>query len=178
MDAFGNAFTTTDLGDWGAVNEGLKAGSLAVAITNNDYITFNVEASSGFTMTLTNLSFVAGRADEAKSATDWAVMSSVDGFTDGDEVGTLLVTGAQQAGDLQSFNFDLTGTGYENIAAGTNVEFRIYMWGASGAKSSSRVQIDNVLLQGTTSVVPEPGTFALLAGLTGLTSAMLRRCRA
>ncbi|WPJ95481.1 PEP-CTERM sorting domain-containing protein [Coraliomargarita algicola] len=56
-----------------------------------------------------------------------------------------------------------------------SVEFRIYVWGGSGTTSNSRMNFDQIVVEGT---VPEPGTYALLAGCFALGSVMLRRRRA
>lgn len=57
------------------------------------------------------------------------------------------------------------------LALGESIEFRIF---GSGTTGGSQQNFDNFIFTGLT-VVPEPGTYALLAGMLALASVMFRR---
>ena len=90
----------------------------------NKYIQVFITPAEGMAMTLTNFSFnVWSTAAGAKNV---AVRSSLDNFTS-NIMSAPLNLGANNA-------FDVTLTGVTNIA--TAVQFRIYLWNATGAQVS------------------------------------------
>jgi hypothetical protein len=60
--------------------------NLNLAINNNDYMFFTVSPSAGFEMDLTSFTFRTRSYDLGNSAERWALFSSVDGFTSGDQI--------------------------------------------------------------------------------------------
>lgn len=103
------------------------------------------------------------------------VYSDAVGYTGtGDKLGTTNITG--NAGN--SFSLDLTssntvaGSAFTGLTNGETIEFRIFFGDSSTAQSRIH-RVDNIVVNGT--VVPEPGSYALLAGLSGLMFVMLRR---
>ncbi|WP_435892612.1 PEP-CTERM sorting domain-containing protein [Oceaniferula spumae] len=154
-----NGFTSGGLG--------LSAGQgndLAGAIAANDYFTFTVTAESGFILNLQNLTLDVGRA--ANGAEDFYVFSDVDGFADGQQIGSAVdITTAGT-----SLPVDLSDSKYSGLSS---IEFRIYVDDrASNNDTSSATFVDNVVLTGD--AVPEPSSVALL-GLGGLALILRRR---
>jgi hypothetical protein len=176
----GIEFSTT-AGNFRAPNGSLKTGSLDAAITAGDYFSFTITPDSGFELDLDAIIFSASRAaDNPRSAESWALMSSITGFESADasiETG-VVTTVAGGVADYEQFSIDLSENSlFQNITSTT--EFRVYVWGGTSNSSSSAVNYDNVGVIGDVSAVavPEPGTFALLAGCFALSSVMFRRRR-
>ena len=142
--------------------------TLADAIGANDYMTFTVTPDSGQSLDLTSFTFRAYLgSNPGRSANNWAFFSSSIGFDSGDQI----AIGASAGTTTWSNHVvDLSGLG----PVSETTEFRLYIYGAQGNGNSDTV-FDKVVLNGA--VVPEPGTYALLAGCLALTSVMLRRRR-
>lgn len=125
---------------------------------SNDYISFTITANSGaFNVT--------GASLQARSSGtfNFALRSDADSFT----------------ADLLAGNTGLnTFSNFENLTIGgltnqTSTEFRLFMWGTGGVSDVNR--IDNLSL--TTTAVPEPSMFGLLAVVFGLAGFARRRNR-
>ena len=142
-------------------------GSLATAITNNDYISFSLDAGSNI-VDYTQLTFqLRANGGGANSADEYAVFSDIGGFTLGSDIASGAHSGA--AGfELQTLDL----SSLTNVTGET--EFRIYVFGADGGSGNSATIYDNINLEGT--VTPEPTSTALL-GL-GACALFLRRRRA
>ena len=139
--------------------------TLAGAISQNHYMQWTVTADSGFNFTV-------------------ALFSSVEGFTDGDQIKEVSsiqdVTGGFDS-DASGFG-SVTFTGmaaYQNISS---ITFRIYGWNTSNSSSAGTTRIRNLgeldpdlLVLGTATAVPEPFSFAALAGLATIGFAASRR---
>jgi hypothetical protein len=113
---------------------GQSATSLADAIANKDYITFTVNPSAGAGFIPSNVNFSLWR-DNADSAKNFALFSSVGGFSAGAalvNVGPFATTGSGSP-VLLSANVPST-----DVQSGP-VEFRLYAWGAahSGVPSTT-----------------------------------------
>ncbi len=144
-------------------------GSLATAISNNDYISFSLDAGAN-TVDFTQLTFqLRANGGGANSANEYAVFSDIGGFTLGSDIASGAHSGAA---DFELQTLDLTSL--TNVTGET--EFRIYLFGANGGGANSATIYDNIDLQGTVTVVPEPTSTALL-GL-GACALFLRRRRA
>jgi hypothetical protein len=137
--------------------------SLADALTASDYFTWTVTPASASTIDFDSVSF--SLQISASGAPNYALFSSLDGFTDGDELqfGSLAPAGTTPV----AHNF---GSGFDAITVAT--EFRIYLWGASSGAGSASV---NTLAM-TGLVVPEPTT-GMLAGFGAGLLLIRRRAR-
>jgi hypothetical protein len=139
-----------------------SAANYADAVSSNDYISWFLQADSGFFMTVTNISF--GFQRSATGPSNMVLQSSFDGFS-ANLFASNGITGLSFSPD---FGLSLAGS--------NSVEFRIYgFFGASPASGLARHQNNtgnDISIQGT--VIPEPGSMALMGlGLLGL--AYLRR---
>ena len=127
----------------------------ALAVTNNKYFQFQVTPATA--VDLTSLSFKVARGG-ASTPRGWVVRSSIDGFFS--DLGTNLVPTVTPTLTSESVSL---GSSFQNL--NTAVTFRIY---AFTPASGSGLFFDDISLSGSASVVPEPGTLALLAlGIAG-----------
>jgi len=143
----------------GEENDGLLDSSpdLATVIADGQYLSFSV--TTGANEEITTLTFDYAINVLARSSNTVALMSSVDGFVDGNEVATF-TNGTQDS--TASVSFDVSA--YSNEVG--PVEFRLYLYGKEpSANAASGTYLSNLTLNGT--VVPEPTSAALL-GLSGL----------
>ncbi|WP_372846721.1 PEP-CTERM sorting domain-containing protein [Pontiella sp.] len=147
--------------------DGLDGGTvenLADAILNNEYFTFTVTADSG-TFDLTSISFDYGRW--LNGAKDLYLFTSVDGFTDGDQLLKINDFAQSTVNDVPelSAGFDFAAAAnaedYEGL---TSVEFRIYFDHRAGSGGGNNVFLDNVVVN---AVIPEPATLGLVAVFGG-----------
>jgi arylsulfatase A-like enzyme len=113
---------------------GFSTGSdLQSAIDNNDYLTFTVQPVAGMVMYTDSVSFSLWR-QSSSSATNYAVMSSVAGFTPGQQIASaqLVTTGAANT-------LALGGPMIDSQPTANPVEFRLYGWNATSALDSTHV---------------------------------------
>ncbi|NJK90769.1 MAG: PEP-CTERM sorting domain-containing protein [Blastochloris sp.] len=120
--------------------------------TATHYFTFNLQADSGYQLTLNQVSLDYGRTHN-NGPTQYSLRVSTDGFSSHTELSAGSVTG--DTFPLGTLNPSLTLTGITGV-----VEFRMYYWNAGAANRGGL--IDNVLVDGTVSAIPEPSTYALL----------------
>lgn len=152
FDAEGNAVTNSQAdGNFSGTNSTIKSGSHEAAISNDDYLTFSITPDAGNELDLTSLSFQASLRSAARSAEFFAVHALIGG--EAATVGNELLLGtitqqpeAQNTGDYDDFVIDLSGAEFQNVTE--TIEFRFYIWGGSGGSSSTRTNIDNVILRG------------------------------
>jgi len=134
--------------------DGLGTSTEANAIAGNDFNTFSITVAGGYSLTLTQLSFLHRRS--TTGATNWFVRSSLDGYASNVATGTSGTSDATASVTLGASFANLTGT----------VTFRIYAYGASSSTGTWRN--DNVSLTGTVAplaapniTISEPGPVAV-----------------
>ena len=107
--------------------------TLQSAIDDSDYLTFSVQAVTGMTMIPDSVSFTLWRQGSG-SAQDYAILSSVNGFANGQQLGQTHVA--------------TIGSGNQQIVTGTfgsaqqttdPVEFRLYGWNAASEADNTQV---------------------------------------
>jgi hypothetical protein len=103
----------------GLTGSNQTATSLAAAITGNDYISFTVTPTSGRTLSVSSVKLRPVSQNRARSFT---LMSSVRGFTAGNEISTFTAS-ASDGAPLTTINI----TGHTNLTGA--VEFRLYVYG-------------------------------------------------
>lgn len=119
------------------------------AFDSTDYFEFNVKADVGYSFDITNLAFNIRRS--ATGASNMVIRSSADSF----------------AADLSTFVATANGTYTTalNLTGQSDVTIRLYGYGATAAAGSLNLggTGNDLIVEGTAPVVPEPGT---LAGLS------------
>jgi hypothetical protein len=127
-----------------------------------NYFEFTITPDSGFMFSTTSLSFDYRATSTGPSTL--AIRSSADSYAAA--LGSFTTTA-----DSTWYSSGVITTALSNLTVATT--FRIYGFGASNAGGTLRV--DNVTLSGSVSAVPEPATFAFLAGAATLSLAAFRR---
>jgi hypothetical protein len=176
----GTNWTTTDLNSGGGVPLTFAGGegnptAPSIGFTmgdvndgtflDDDYYTFTITPDPGTELDFTSLTFdfqkQSGGAD-----VNLRIFSSVDGFTNGSELGTGTVS--PQGSWVTGISADLTSLANQTAAT----EFRIYV-DTSGTFGPNALNLDNIQVEGE--AIPEPSSLALL-GL-GLAFLIARRRR-
>jgi hypothetical protein len=103
----------------GLTGGGQTATSLAAAISGNDYISFTVTPTSGRTLSVNSVKIRPVSQNRSRSFT---LMSSVRGFTAGNEISTFSAN-ASDGAPLTTVSI----TGHANLTGA--VEFRLYVYG-------------------------------------------------
>jgi len=132
--------------------------SLNDAVTANDYFTWTLNADSGYTFSVTNLAFTFQRS--STGGQDWALRSSLDGFTANLQTWTALGNSSQTV--------DLQGS---NLVNQTSIEFRFYGYNGSSTAGTAGFEGsgDDLVINGSVQAIPEPGTMAMFgAGILAL----------
>jgi hypothetical protein len=117
-----------------AVNGPPSATTITDAITGDVYATFAFTVNSGYTVSLSALSF--GWSRQNNQTRNFTVLASLDGgvtgFTTDKVVGTATVTTDATTPPTNATTIDLSGDArLQNIPAGTTVILRIYHYGTS-----------------------------------------------
>ncbi len=157
--------------------------SVGTAIAADDYFSVTIGADSGYYIDLESITLDYGYTRDGVSFGEKEfkayVFSSYTGFVDaGDILGSESIettvddNSVQYPGGSPSLTVDLSA--YSYVWSGGDIEFRIYLGDTTNGVAYIH-RVDNVTLNGTVAVVPEPSSTALL-GLGGL-SLMLRRKR-
>ncbi|YCM42927.1 PEP-CTERM sorting domain-containing protein [Verrucomicrobiaceae bacterium 227] len=146
-------------------------GANASSATN--YVSFTVAPTVGYEMTYESLSLFAGtngmndevffelRAWDGVSETSLGVKSH-----------TATNPGFSANAPVESYSFD-----FSDFTSPSDTEFRLYGWGVDtpgAAPQNGGIRFDDIVLNGSSALVPEPSSAALL-GLASL--ALLRRRR-
>lgn len=156
---FGSDFSNASIPNTGNPAPGIAVpvNQIPSSIGTNAYVGFTVEADPGYTLNLASLIFdyAFTRSSGGTFSASWYVRSSLDGFTSnlatyGQDVTTSVVWTTTNPA------VDLSAPAFSNLPS---VGFRIYLT-ETGA-TTAFMRMDNVLLNGTVTAVPEPATWGL-----------------
>lgn len=155
MAASGTAFGSTSLGSYGVLSvTTLRTSSLEGAVAADDYFTFTLTSDSGraFNVSGFSLSTAVASINNGRCADQFNVLAQVNGGNTWSAADALLspdglTTITHGNTDWTDTFIDLSGNAaFQGIQS---VEFRIYLWGASGtATASSRTNIDQLCVEG------------------------------
>lgn len=169
----GSGVSASNTTDFFSAN-GFNTTSLAAAISGGDYLSFTITPAAGYALNISSVSFNSG-VSSAVTNFNASLLSSATGFN--------------PAGTLHSYSFATTTPPTQSItlsgtAALQNVtgalEFRLYGWRDSAGTSTFRLRTlsgNDLVVTGSVSAIPEPGTYAVLLGAAALAGAVIRRRR-
>lgn len=147
-------------------------GDLNGALLAGDYYAFDITPDPGARLTLTTFTFDIWKTASAGATVSATLFSSVAGFASaGDAIGNGQLVGTGQAGAF--FNRSIDVSGLLEITGLTS--FRLYLDDGNATNNANNLRLDNLVLNGTVQVVPEPSSL-ILAGL-GFCALFLRRRR-
>jgi hypothetical protein len=154
---------------WGGNNFSITATTEAAAIAANNFATFTVTADPGYTLSLSDIAAYNIRHSATGPSTGiWQYKVDSGSFTD---IGSAISWGSvtTAAGNPESA-INLSGiSDLQNIAAGTTVTLRCVTWGATNVGGTwyfndpSKTTANDLVVEGTLTVVPEPGALIVLA---------------
>ncbi len=136
------------------------------AVAGNDYIEFSVNPDVNYALNLTGVSFdsLLQFNQNGTMTSTIQLRSSVDGFASSLGQVTRSLTSAYGAGAdaVTAWNYDMLtlGSGFESLTG--PVQFRLYFADNIDLESGV-VRMDNIQIHGSTALIPEPASLALLA---------------
>ncbi len=153
---------------------GFDYADIGASLTANGYYTFTVTPDAGTELSFTDLTFDMFKSSGAGATVSATLFSSIDGFaTTGDAIGAgTLVGGAEQSGSFLERTISLSTL----ATVTTATEFRLYLDDGGANNDANLFRLDNIILNGDTSPIPEPASAALVLGL-GALGLMARRRR-
>ncbi len=152
----------TDVGDEYNVAGTNGESSLAGAISGDNYMTYTVTPLDGLEMDVEDISFRLWR-NGTGAADDYAILTSIGGFTAGSELGTLnFAGGGIGIGNQQVFSVTDTG---DNYASGP-IEVRLYGWNNGG--TGGNFHVNQASLTGKFRTVQGTGDSLVALDPTGL----------
>lgn len=167
----------------------LNATSLTTARSSDQYLGFTIAPQAGYELSFTGIDLrvrlISRVFADYNVHLAWAY--SIAGATDFTMIANSTVNISTQTGEYDGTNgqliapLDLSGVSdLQNVTQ--SVEFRLYAWAESGEGDFAFVigrsrGDDDLVLNGTVAAVPEPATYALLLGLSGVGMIFLRGLR-
>lgn len=156
-------------------------GTQSSAVSGGDFVSFSLQAESGFTLSLINIAAYNVRRSATGPTTGiWQYQIGSGTWTD---IGSEITWGAVTtvSGNSQA-SIDLSGiSNLQNVGAGNSIGLRIVSWGAtsgSGTWFLNQFQTGNdLIVNGSVAVIPEPTTWALIGLGTAFVLWRIRRKR-
>jgi hypothetical protein len=141
---------------------------------------FTVAADAGYIVNLTLLSF--SYKAQGSGPDQIAAAYTPSSFVSRAQWGNPIITGAYQLFldhplDYSTRNATGNYTHAGNLTFYGGETYTFYILGFDAHNPGKSLTVDNIVLQGTVSAVPEPGTYALLVGGVALAGVLLRRRR-
>ena len=138
--------------------------NLNQSLTNDDYYSFTVTPSGGYTLTFTQLDFEFYKNSGAGALVTASLFAG--DFSGGDPVaGDILGSASLASGEQGIFVSQTIGLGGMPIEISTPTEFRLYLDNAGAGTATHPMRLDNIVLTATVNElppIPEPSSFLLL----------------
>jgi hypothetical protein len=158
-------------------NAGSAQTTAVGVIADNTYFSFTLSPDAGKSISIDSVSFDAAAGTAGPSDRQFYLFADKSGYLSGNVlssastvIGSPLLPYNTTTFD-QNFSVTLSGnSAFQNIT--DSVTFRIYI---ATPTTGQNVGFDEITVNG--SVIPEPGTYALLGGLCALTAVVIRRRR-
>lgn len=155
---------------------GFNQTSFASAITANDYISVTITPSAGYSISISGIDYLPGKASAGTVTFAADLTSSKTGYTSSNSLDSYSFTSGSAA--LRSIT--LSGIpSLQNITS--SIEFRLYGYVVSGAATDTfrirNLTGNDLVISGTVSAIPEPSTYAAMLGVVALTGVMIHRRR-
>lgn len=174
--------------DWtlGGVASNNTYSSHTGSLNTGEYYSVTITPNSGYLLSLTDLTFTVQRS--GTGIRTYAVRSDAgsDNFSTNLPGSITSNTNLSvQSGNIFYWNFDATTTAqtgstvslsaaaFQNKA--TSITLRFYGWNAEAAGGT--FSIDNVVINGSVSAIPEPSTYAAIFGALALAGVVVHRRR-
>ncbi len=141
----------------------VAASTIPNSLSTSSYLSFSITPNPGYALSLGSFSLDAARVRTGSYTGFFEVRSSVDGFTAAVLSGTITSTSPTFA----SYSTTL-GPSFVNLGS---VEFRIYFWDSNDG-FRNLVLVDNILVMGSSVVIPEPPSWLAAAALGGVALAL------
>ncbi len=152
----------------------VQTGSVPATFDAAIYFTFTLTIPALTTVDLTSLTFDGIFENNAVRPVSYFVRSDAGGDAFATDLSISPDNQVTTENALTPKSVSLIAAGFQSLS--TPVEFRIYFTDNSNSGSSTRLSgIDNVVLNGDVTAVPEPGSVALLIGGGCLLVALRRR---
>lgn len=178
----------TDRVSFWATASGTSTVTYAAAFSSGNYVAFSVTANAGYAITLDSISFQAAAATSTATANrSFYLVSATSpaGFTNASPVlvsdktpnagGTLPLQNATNAINTIPKDYSVSLASLGVINEGETRYFRFYLQTDTASQS---LAFDDIVLTGTVaSAIPEPASFAALAGIGVLGFVAARRRR-
>jgi hypothetical protein len=161
-----------------------NSADLATAIANHRYLTFTLAAAPGYLLELDGVEARLQAQNATNYTVSFAVMTDRIGFKAEDELGIWTVGGTGNNSDWLGQWRSLNLSGVSALQGVESAEFRLYIFGQNGANDQVGIGrafqhngTPDLVVAGTIVPVPEPGTWALFAGILALGFVAVRRGR-
>lgn len=157
-----------------------NAVTLPAALQSDKYLAFTLTVQEGYTMDLTSLSFNLGGTNTTADTytVNAALRTSIDSLNNvGNTVTSSFGKTGADAGSFTLFpkSIDLSSVGSLQGLSGTTT-FYLHFWDSVDTQNMS-MRINNIVLDGSVTAIPEPSSAAIGAGLVVVVAAGLRRRR-
>ncbi|MDO7172294.1 T9SS sorting signal type C domain-containing protein [Mariniflexile sp. AS56] len=162
-DALGNAFSSLSF---------TGSGTQPTALTNADYLQFQISAISGYQVSLSTLDATFRKTNAGPSSFIWKYSTNGITFTD---IGTTISYDTNGGNGTAQTQINLTTiSALQNVASGTTITIRLYGWGASsgtGTFAIGRQPGNDLSVGGTVTLIPQCPTSTTFKSLSGWSNA-------
>lgn len=152
-----------------------KTNSLAGAVASDHYLEFSLVVSNGYALNLDSIE-MNGQAS-GTGCSNVVLMTSLDGFSAGQEIATAYPANATGGFDTDAAGFggpiDLSGAPYQNLTG--TVSFRLYGWNSSTGSGTTYLRSltgDDLVVNGTIAELPSAGNLTLSVVFSNGTTAV------